>query len=302
MNAASIAFRSITCWRHTSESLANWPAKAGAAGSALATVLGAAGAGVGRFFTGAGSSGALIEDVLASFTDGAALAASFATGVGGSIVGLAAGFLTDELGDLFGVDGSGFGAQLFDHVTSSITSGALSQLVSADAQVAGVFGDFIAAGGENAFALLTSGLEAGNLVSIAEGLNIGGFVGGYLGRQIVEIENIGGAIGQSLGNAIGSIVGTAAAKAAGAPPSLVHTIYQKFGGGLWPRRNRHAFRRMRAIKGSCAGSGSLLSSKMNVCKPPHCNRPPLPTRQFVRDGFSACRTAKVARKKSHFLR
>jgi len=208
-----------------------------AAGRALGSTLGnllagsnpfaaiAAGAGLGTVLENVGQTFGLMLDFDLSLTQAANFAfsnfdADLAGGLSSSGVGVLSSFLTAELADSLGIDGSDFGGELFSFTANqAITSVLDAALANIDAGLQitdGFTGQLFSSVGSGA-ALSGIGL-AGSFSS---------FVGGYLGRSIVEVKNVGGAIGQAIGSAVGSAVGFAVAAtqfAATAVTALASTV------------------------------------------------------------------------------
>jgi hypothetical protein len=167
------------------------------AGSALATVLGNIGGAISYFNSDdfdaddAGSLSDEIDDVeIPEFSN-------FFKVLKGQAVGAVSGFLAAELGEALGVDG--FGGQLFNTIASRSIG-----------YVLGTVADNIFFPAANWNGDIFAGMSADGLITSLE-FGIGGMIGGYLARQIVDIDSQGAAIGASLGQAIGSFVGGAVA-------------------------------------------------------------------------------------------
>lgn len=115
-------------------------------------------------------------------------------------VGIAASFLTGELADMLDIGGD-FGGALFSLATDQVVSAFLGEGLNQTAHAI----NFI--DGTDA---LVQGLDALTNLDAWAGLG-GGFVGGYLGRSLLDIDTQAEAIGSSIGSALGTIVGTSSA-------------------------------------------------------------------------------------------
>ncbi|WP_320176140.1 Ig-like domain-containing protein [Maridesulfovibrio sp.] len=142
------------------------------------------------FFTGNGQAGNNVYEDFAT--------SDFGQNAVGAGVGLASSFLTSELSNLLDVGGD-FGGALFETVTDF----AISSVIEEGLKLA----DFNPMIGKDS---LLGGFEGfsnpANWASMG-----GGFLGGYLGRQVVDIDTQAEAIGSSMGSALGAWGGAAAA-------------------------------------------------------------------------------------------
>ena len=170
-----------------------------AAGSALSTVLINVGQSFDLYANGSrvysdGSSESL------SFEEAGGIAfdnidVEFGAQIRSSGVGFAASFLTAELAESLGINGDGFGDQLFNYAANTAITSVL------DAGLAAV-----GAGLE-----ITDAFTGALFASQGTSYNPFTFVGRYLANEIVSPENVGGSIGQTVGSAIGGIIGGASA-------------------------------------------------------------------------------------------
>jgi hypothetical protein len=161
-----------------------------AAGSALSAVLGNVGQTFDAYFgigqTAAPSFDAAVDAAFGNFS--VDLAGAFQN----AAVGAVSSFLTGELAEAIGFDGTGFGDQLLRSSVGSLTSTVLNNAVvlathtAAQAAQLGVTSVF------------------SNVIGNAE-VGIGSFIGRYLASEIVAVETVGGAIGQSLGASLGAL-------------------------------------------------------------------------------------------------
>ncbi len=161
------------------------------AGSALATLLGNIGGAISWFNSDndAGDGPASLTDDLGDVQ--VPEFSNFFTVLKGQASGALSSFLAAELGEALGVEG--FGGQLFTTVASRTIGHVLSTVVNNLSTGAEIFKD----------------LGNGLLTNLEYG--IGSLIGGYLARQIIDIDTQAGAIGASLGSALGTFVGTSIA-------------------------------------------------------------------------------------------
>jgi 20S proteasome alpha/beta subunit len=114
-------------------------------------------------------------------------------------IGALSSFLTSELAQGLGFDGTSFGSQLLRSATGSLLNTALWNLSTGN----DVF---------NGISNVTGIQNFGN--------GIASFIGGYLAHEIVQPENAGGSIGGALLGALGSAIGAAV----GAPATILGSI------------------------------------------------------------------------------
>jgi hypothetical protein len=158
------------------------------AGSALATVLGNIGGAISWFNSDdEGDGPASLTDDL----DDVAIPelSNFLTVLKGQATGAVSSFLAAELGEALGLEG--LGGQLFSTVANRTIGYVLGKVV-----------DNIATWNGTGTLDIFAKLDANQLIASIEA-GIGSLVGGYLARQIVDIDSQAAAIGASLGQAIG---------------------------------------------------------------------------------------------------
>ncbi|MCC6780270.1 MAG: toxin-activating lysine-acyltransferase [Hyphomicrobiales bacterium] len=154
------------------------------AGSALSAVLSNVGQTLDLFFKdGSQTNGSLSESAIAAFDDfGANLGSAFAS----AAVGAVSSFLTAELAEALGFDGTSFGDQLLRAGTGQL----INVVVSNAAKSIGLFNGLLGGGGDP-------------LTAVAS------FVGSYLAKEIYTPETLGGSIGASIGSSLGTLGGAA---------------------------------------------------------------------------------------------
>jgi Ca2+-binding RTX toxin-like protein len=156
-----------------------------AVGSALSAVLGSVGKSLEIYFddvrdadNGATPNfGDAVEDGFENFGE------NFVGAIKSQTIGAISSFLTGELAESLGFDGSSFGGQLFKSVSGTILNTALSNVTS----------------GQYIFKDLGTNVQTG----------VFSFLGSYLAHEIVAPENTGGAIGGSLLGFVGTAIGAA---------------------------------------------------------------------------------------------
>ena len=169
------------------------------AGSALATAMTVVGAQFDAFFGfGSGDLNAF-DAVKNTFATSQEIGINFAQNVHNAGVGALTSFLTAELAEGLGVNTDNFGGALFTYAASQ----GVNKLLDFALANVGEGLQFTTDIGGALFGTIDKVVSA----EIFTPGGIGAFVGTYLAKQIVDVENVGGAIGQSIGSAVGSVVG-----------------------------------------------------------------------------------------------
>jgi Ca2+-binding RTX toxin-like protein len=166
-------------------------------GSALSTVLGNIGATI-TYFNDEDFDGQDPGSLIDQLDNAQGLPQSnFFANLQSAATGAVSSFLTAELGEAMGLEG--LGGQLFSTIVNRSIGSVLNTVVTNIFNPpAGWNGDIFA------------GFDAGKLITNIE-FGIGSLVGGYLARQIVDIDTQAAAIGANLGSAIGTFLGTSIA-------------------------------------------------------------------------------------------
>lgn len=167
-------------------------------GAVLSTALSAVGAQFDKMFALGNGDMNAYNAITNRFETTQGLGETFAASVRSAGVGALTSYLSAELAEGLGIDSDSFGSQLFNFASSQVIS-KLSDFALANIGAGLNFTDGITGA---LFGTVQSVLDS----SIFTSGNIGAFLGGYLARQLVDVENLGGAIGQA---ALGSIAGVA---------------------------------------------------------------------------------------------
>ncbi|MEQ1578061.1 MAG: calcium-binding protein, partial [Hyphomicrobium sp.] len=204
-----------------------------AVGSAASTAITAIGAEFDKFF-GIGEGTQVFNNITNQFETTDVIGADFATNVRTLGIGALTSFLTAEIAESLGIKTDTAGFSFFNYTASQ----GINKLISyAVAKVGEGFN----------FTEGLSGVLFGDVSTVLSSpvytaANFAAFAGTYLAKDIVKIENIGGAIGQAIGSAVGTVAGIGLASSAlaigvfGPAAIIVVPFLAAFGGtaiGTW---------------------------------------------------------------------
>lgn len=172
----------------------------------LSTALSAIGAQFDKYFALGSGNISAFNAITNRFETAEGLGSAFALNVRSAGIGALTSYLTAELAEGLDVNSDGFGGQLFSYAASQginkLASYAVSKVGEGLLFTDGISGSLF---GRASDVLSTPILSTANIAA---------FAGSYLAREVVEIENIGGAIGQAVGSAIGTVTGIGLASSA----------------------------------------------------------------------------------------